>query len=64
MDELQHNKCRGANKCSCGFDDALELLLDEAKIMSKVGCYHENIVNLQGINASVENGKINQVCII
>ena len=46
VDKQQHSKCIGKNRCCCGFVDALELLLDEAKIMSKVGCYHENIVNL------------------
>ena len=60
-DGLEHHKCRDATKCNCGFDDALYLLLDEGKIMSKVGGYHENVVNLQGISASVENEKIIQV---
>ena len=37
------------------------LLMEEAKTMMKVGEYHENIVNLQGMTAKVENEIISQV---
>ena len=37
-------------------------LMEEAKTMWKVGSYHENIVNLQGITVSVDAGTIKQVC--
>ena len=36
--------------------------MEEAKTMWKVGSYHENIVNLQGITVKVEDETINQVC--
>ena len=39
-------------------------LMEEAKTMWKVGSYHENIVNLQGITVGVENGSIRKVCFI
>ena len=35
--------------------------MDEAKTMWKVGSYHENIVNLQGISVNVEEGSIRRV---
>ena len=38
-------------------------LMDEAKTMWKVGSYHENIVNLQGITVGVEDESIRRVCI-
>ena len=38
-------------------------LMDEAKTMWKVGSYHENIVNLQGITVGVEDESIHRVCI-
>ena len=38
--------------------------MDEAKTMWKVGSYHENIVNLQGISVNVEEETIRQVNII
>ena len=60
-DDEQHERCGKQATCLCGCDDAIALLLDEAKIMSHVGCYHENIVNLQGITASAEKEKIKMV---
>ena len=36
-------------------------LMDEAKTMWKVGSYHENIVNLQGITVGVEDESIRRV---
>ena len=36
-------------------------LMDEAKTMLEIGCYHENIVNLQGVTCLVEQGIIFQV---
>ena len=35
--------------------------MDEAKTMWKVGSYHENIVNLQGITVNVELDEISHV---
>ena len=35
--------------------------MEEAKTMWKVGSYHENIVNLQGITVKVEEETIDQV---
>ena len=35
--------------------------MEEAKTMMKVGEYHENIVNLQGITAKLEGQLISQV---
>ena len=43
--------------------DELPLLLEEAKTMWRVGGYHENIVNLQGMTAREKNGSLAQVCI-
>ena len=42
-------------------NDCLSLLLEEAKTMWKVGAYHENIVNLQGITAREERGTLRKV---
>jgi hypothetical protein len=42
-------------------DEAIASLMDEAKTMWKVGSYHENIVNLQGISVNVEEGSIRRV---
>lgn len=42
-------------------DDEISSLMEEAKTMWKVGSYHENIVNLQGITVKVEEGSICQV---
>ena len=42
----------------------LSLLMDEAKIMMKVGSYHENIVNLQGITAKLGDGMISEVSLL
>ena len=36
-------------------------LMDEAKTMWKVGSYNENIVNLQGVTAQLEEETITQV---
>ena len=38
--------------------------MEEAKTMWKVGSYHENIVNLQGITVKVEEETIHQVSCI
>ena len=38
------------------------MLLDEAKTMFSVGEYHDNIVNLQGMTARVEEGILGKVC--
>ena len=38
--------------------------MDEAKTMCKVGSYHENIVNLQGITVGVEDESIRRVCFL
>ena len=45
------------------YDDKgdFSLLMEEAKTMMKVGEYHENIVNLQGMTAKLENEIISQV---
>ena len=42
-------------------DEEISSLMDEAKTMWKVGSYHENIVNLQGISVNVEEGSIRRV---
>ena len=42
-------------------DEEISSLMDEAKTMWKVGSYHENIVNLQGISVNVEQGSIRRV---
>ena len=42
-------------------DDEISSLMDEAKTMWKVGSYHENIVNLQGITVKVEAATLSQV---
>ena len=42
----------------------LSLLMDEAKTMMKVGSYHENIVNLQGITAKLGDGMISEVSLL
>ena len=41
--------------------DSLNALLEEAKTMQGVGCYHDHIVNLQGITAIAEDGLLTQV---
>ena len=54
----------GATKYSSEFfsyPDKLSSLMDEAKTMWRVGSYNENIVNLQGITATLEGGTITQV---
>ena len=38
--------------------------MDEAKTMMKVGSYHENIVNLQGITAKLGDGMISDVSLL
>ena len=38
--------------------------MDEAKTMMKVGSYHENIVNLQGITAKLGDGMISEVSLL
>ena len=43
------------------YPDKLSSLMDEAKTMWRVGSYNENIVNLQGITATLEGGTITQV---
>ena len=40
----------------------IPMLLDEAKTMFSVGEYHDNIVNLQGMTARVEEGMLSKVC--
>ena len=40
----------------------IPMLLDEAKTMFSVGEYHDNIVNLQGMTARVEEGILGKVC--
>ena len=40
----------------------IPMLLDEAKTMFSVGEYHDNIVNLQGMTARVEEGMLGKVC--
>ena len=42
-------------------DDEISSLMEEAKTMWKVGSYHENIVNLQGITVKVEAATLSQV---
>ena len=49
-------------RITADYTEELSLLLDEAKTMWKVGTYHENIVNLQGITAREEDGILCQVC--
>ena len=39
----------------------LDSLMDEARTMLRVGSYHENIVNLQGITSRSEGNAISQV---
>ena len=46
----------GFNQC-----EEISSLMDEAKTMWKVGSYHENIVNLQGITVNVELDEISHV---
>ena len=40
----------------------IPMLLDEAKTMFSVGEYHDNIVNLQGMTARVDEGILGKVC--
>ena len=40
----------------------IPMLLDEAKTMFSVGEYHDNIVNLQGMTATVDEGMLGKVC--
>ena len=42
--------------------DEVDLLLEEAKTMWRVGAYHENIINLQGMTVGVVNATIQRVC--
>ena len=42
--------------------DEVDLLLEEAKTMWRVGAYHENIVNLQGMTVGVVDATIHRVC--
>ena len=41
--------------------DNMGALMDEAKAMLEIGCYHENIVNLQGVTCLIDKGTIFQV---
>ena len=50
-----------SGRIATDYTDELALLLDEAKTMWKVGSYHENIVNLQGITAREKDGILCQV---
>ena len=45
----------------CDKTEDLSLLMEEAKSMMKVGEYHENIVNLQGMTAKLEHETISRV---
>ena len=54
----------GSGSARLTLSDELSSLMDEAKTMWKVGRYHENIVNLQGITVNVHEGSIRQVNII
>ena len=49
---------------TCDEDENLTLLMDEAKTMMKVGDYHENIVNLQGITVKLMDDLNCQVIVI
>ena len=51
----------GSSKQSHVDDEDISSLMDEAKTMWKVGSYHENIVNLQGICVDVEEESISRV---
>ena len=42
-------------------DGELTSLMDEARTMLRVGSYHANIVNLQGISFRSEDNAISQV---
>ena len=53
----------GYSESSEGDMNEVSSLMDEAKTMWKVGSYHENIVNLQGITVGVEDESIHRVCI-
>ena len=49
---------------ACDEDENLTLLMDEAKTMMKVGDYHQNIVNLQGITVKLLDDLNCQVIVI
>ena len=49
---------------TCDEYENLTLLVDEAKTMMKVGDYHENIVNLQGITVKLMDDLNCQVIVI
>lgn len=66
-----HTTVRCTNRSGSGSSESSEQdrnevssLMEEAKTMWKVGSYHENIVNLQGITVSVDKGTIKRVCYI
>ena len=65
----EHLTVRCTNRSGSGSSESCEQdrnevssLMEEAKTMWKVGSYHENIVNLQGITVSVDGGVIKRVC--
>ena len=60
----QNNSGYSQSNKSPGDEEEIMLLMDEAKTMWKVGSYHENIVNLQGICVNVEEGSIRRVTTI
>ena len=67
---IDNSVVRCTNRSRNGYFDSSEgemnevsSLMDEAKTMWKVGSYHENIVNLQGITVGVEDESIHRVCI-
>ena len=66
-----HSTVRCTNRSGSGSSESSEQdsnevssLMEEAKTMWKVGSYHENIVNLQGITVGVDTGTIKRVCYI
>ena len=58
---MRKNKNGTARAFNLYVEDELPLLLDEAKTMWSVGTYHENIVNLQGLTAEVQQGVLCRV---
>ena len=46
---------------ACDEEENLSLLMDEAKTMMRVGEYHENIVNLQGMIVKLKDDLTSQV---
>ena len=66
---IEHSTVRCTNRSGSGSSDLgaedrneVSSLMEEAKTMWKVGSYHENIVNLQGITVGVDAGTIKRVC--